>query len=87
MPLVTDSRCDCANKQGNHEIVCVYWPLSLNGAPRFPPGSTGARMYAIRMPDGRLITDPEWLCPADVMRSSHGHGVTQMPGELVEIED
>lgn len=39
-PVVTDSRCDCANTQGTHEIVCPYWPLSLNGAPRIPPGST-----------------------------------------------
>lgn len=39
-PVVTDSRCDCANTQGSHEIVCLYWPLSLNGAPRTSPGST-----------------------------------------------
>lgn len=36
-PVVTDSRCDCANTQGNHEIVCPYWPLSLNGDPRLSP--------------------------------------------------
>ncbi len=36
-PVVTDSRCDCANTQGTHEIVCLYWPLSLNGAPLTPP--------------------------------------------------
>lgn len=39
-PVVTDSRCDCANTQGNHEIVCPYWPLSLNGDPRLSPGTT-----------------------------------------------
>lgn len=39
-PVVTDSRCDCANTQGNHEIACPCWPLSLNGAPRFPPVKT-----------------------------------------------
>lgn len=39
-PVVNDSRCDCANTQGSHEIACPYWPLSLNGAPRFPPGES-----------------------------------------------
>lgn len=41
--------------------------------------------YAIRLPDGQLITDPEWRCPGDVMRGAHGHGVTRMPGELVRL--
>jgi hypothetical protein len=44
-------------------------------------------LYAIQLPDGRLITDPEWRCPADVMRGAHGHGVNQMPGELVRLDD
>lgn len=43
--------------------------------------------YAIRLPDGRLITDPDWHCPADVMRGAHGQGVTRMPGELIRLDD
>jgi hypothetical protein len=43
--------------------------------------------YAIRLPDGQLITDPEWHTPADVMRAAHGHGVARMPGELVSLDD
>lgn len=43
--------------------------------------------YGIHLPDGQLITDPDWSCPADVMRSSHGHGVHAMPGELVKLDD
>ena len=44
-------------------------------------------MYGIKMPDGSLITDEEWACPADVMRSAHGHGVTRMPGTLVRLPE
>lgn len=40
---------------------------------------------AIQLPDGTLITDPDWQCVADVMRSAHGQGVTRMPGELIEL--
>lgn len=43
--------------------------------------------YGIKMPGGRLITDEEWISPADVMRSSHGHGVDKMPGTLVQLPD
>lgn len=43
--------------------------------------------YEIRLDDGSTITDPEWLCPADVMRSSHGQGVVKMPGSLVWVQD
>lgn len=30
--------------------------------------------YAIRLPNGSLVRDPSWRCPADVMRSTHGQG-------------
>lgn len=40
---------------------------------------------AIRLPGGRLITDPEWHCVADVMRGTHGQGSTRVVGELVEV--
>lgn len=40
LPVVTDSRCECANTQGDHNIACPYWPLSLNGAPSTSPAST-----------------------------------------------
>lgn len=43
-------------------------------------------LYAIRLDDGSLVTDPTWHCPADVMRSAHGHGITRMPGELVRVD-
>lgn len=43
--------------------------------------------YAIRLPDGQLITDPEWTSLDDVMRAAHGHGVARMPGELIEVPD
>ncbi|CAI9417265.1 hypothetical protein [Nocardioides sp. T2.26MG-1] len=43
--------------------------------------------YAIRLDDGRLITDPEWHTPGDVMRAAHGHGVDRMPGVLVRLDD
>lgn len=43
--------------------------------------------YAIRLPDGRVITDPDWGCPADVMRGAHGQGEIRMPGELIQIDD
>lgn len=42
--------------------------------------------YEIRLDDGSTITDPEWLCPADVMRSAHGQDVVKMPGSLVWVE-
>lgn len=41
------------------------------------------KMYAIRMPDGEIIEDPEWDSIGDVMRSSHGQGVKFMPGTLL----
>ena len=41
---------------------------------------------AIRLPDGTLITDPDWLCVADVMRGAHGQGSTRVTGELVEVQ-
>ena len=44
-------------------------------------------MWAIRLDDGTLITDPEWRTPADVMRAAHGQGVTRMPGQLVRVDD
>lgn len=44
-------------------------------------------LYAIRLPSGDLITDPDWRSVSDVMRGSHAFGVDQMPGELVEIEE
>lgn len=44
-------------------------------------------LYAIRLPDGSLITDPDWHSVADVMRGSHAFGVDRMPGELVAIEE
>ncbi len=40
---------------------------------------------AIRLDDGRLITDPDWHTPSDVMRAAHGQGVTRMPGTLVRL--
>jgi hypothetical protein len=43
--------------------------------------------YAIRLPDGHLITDPDWHSVADVMRGAHAFDVEQMPGELIEIEE
>lgn len=43
-------------------------------------------MLAIVLPSGAVITDPEWECMADVMRSAHGQGVTRMPGRLVELD-
>lgn len=43
--------------------------------------------YAIKLPDGSLITDPEWRCPADVMRGAHGQGITRTRGELVQIPE
>lgn len=43
-------------------------------------------LYAIRLDDGTYITDPDWRCPADVMRNAHGQGVTRMPGELVILD-
>jgi hypothetical protein len=49
--------------------------------------------YAIRLPDGHLITDPDghlitdpdWHTVADVIRGSHGFGVERMSGELVDL--
>ena len=29
--------------------------------------------YGIRLASGRVVTDPDWACPADVMASTHGH--------------
>lgn len=43
--------------------------------------------YAILLPDGHLITDPNWHTVADVMRGSHGFGVERMPGELIELAE
>ena len=43
--------------------------------------------YAIRLPDGTLVTDPDWHTVDDVMRSAHGRGETRMPGELVVLPD
>jgi hypothetical protein len=39
----------------------------------------------ILLPDGRLITDPDWQCVADVMKSAHGQGYKSVTGELVEV--
>lgn len=44
-------------------------------------------MLAIRLPDGRLITDPEWHTVSDVMRGCHGQGSTRVVGELVELTE
>lgn len=43
--------------------------------------------YGIRLEDGRVITDEDWTCPADVMRGAHGQGVRRMPGVLVQLDD
>ena len=43
--------------------------------------------YAIRLPDGTLVSDPDWHTVDDVMRSAHGRGETRMPGELVVLPD
>lgn len=43
--------------------------------------------YGIRLPDGVLVTDPEWRSVGDVMRSGHGHGITRVKGDLVELDD
>ena len=43
--------------------------------------------YGIRLPDGHLVTDPEWRSPADVMRGAHGQGITRVRGELVVIPE
>lgn len=40
----------------------------------------------IRLPDGQVVTDPEWRCVADVMRGAAAHG-RRVIGELVEIDD
>lgn len=42
-------------------------------------------LYAIRLPDGRLIRDPGWHCVADVMAGAHGQGSTSVVGEVIEI--
>lgn len=44
-----------------------------------------ARRLGILLPDGALITDPDWHCVADVMRGAHGQGSHRVVGELVEI--
>lgn len=47
---------------------------------------SGARV-ALELPDGQLVTDPEWRCEADVLRSAHGIvGRDRMPGRLVRLE-
>lgn len=43
-------------------------------------------LLAIRQPDGSLVSDPEWHCVADVMRSAHGRGITAIDGELVRLD-
>lgn len=43
-------------------------------------------LYAIRLDDGRLITDPTWHSVADVMRGAHGQGVTRVVGKLVRLD-
>lgn len=43
--------------------------------------------YAIRLPDGRLITDPGWHSVADVMAGAHGQGGTRVVGDLVRLDD
>lgn len=43
--------------------------------------------YGIRLPGGHLVTDPEWRSVGDVMRSGHGHGITRVKGDLVELDD
>lgn len=50
--------------------------------------SLGVRrtVYAIRTRAGRVITDPEWESPADVMRATHGFGATEVTGDLFTYE-
>lgn len=41
----------------------------------------------IELDDGVVVTDPEWRCEADVLRSAHGHvGRDRMPGRLVHLD-
>lgn len=43
-------------------------------------------MLGIRLPDGTLITDPDWHCVADVMRGAHAHGGNRVTGDLIDLD-
>lgn len=42
---------------------------------------------AIKLDNGALIADADWLRMDDVMRGAHGHGVKVMPGKPVVLEE
>lgn len=39
--------------------------------------------WAIITAAGNVLHEPDWTCPADVLRAMHGHGVTVPPGALL----
>lgn len=45
------------------------------------------KQYGILLDNGKVVEDPGWSCPADVISSFHGFGVKRVYGTLVARED